>query len=236
MPNNIVSYITIGISSLVLSTFAMAEDLPKDEWLTRFGETAPALVCKNLTENVGVNKILMQAEITFDKCMGLIPQSFDKCKMQSYYLMPDSINTEAAAKWGNVIGECIGTDFAVTYLNNIFTPSIPNTFPSLKSSDTTEDVAKTLWLTRLKTSAPQLICTGLLKDPARRNDLSRLNITYEKCLTLIPPLFSKCEEELDASLPPAFNKYNGEKWTQIFGQCIGSGFAKKYLLSTSTPQ
>jgi hypothetical protein len=97
-----------------------------------------------------------------------------------------------------------------------------------------KDQTKDKWLTSLRdAAAPELICTGLLKDQARSVTLARLNISYEKCLTLIPDLFSKCEKELDKSLPSSFNKQSGEMWEQVIGECIGSAFVKKYLVSAS---
>lgn len=243
----------IGASTLLLSSFAYADtsnEMPKDEWLGKLKNVAPATICKSFTDSDEVNKQLVAAKIDYNKCLTLIPSLYDKCQTKFYSEIPATLNKENAEKWGGNIGECIGTDFAVNYfINNGTTPppdtstgkpsasadtnSTTATDGSTTDSQNKTEMSKDEWLGRLKAAAPELICKEFLKDEALSKQLSKLNIDYDKCLSLMPASIDKCATELSSSIPDVINKDSGEKWGNTLGECIGKDFAIKHLLSGS---
>lgn len=136
---------TLISTSLLLPTLAIAAatptatttDMAKDEWLRQLKVVAPTMICKSFIENEGVNKQMIAANINYDKCVTLIPMSFDKCEKQYYAKLPAIINSVNAGKWGTRIGECIGTDFAI----NNFTPA-PSSLPASDATPTADPTSQ----------------------------------------------------------------------------------------------
>ncbi|ARG97003.1 hypothetical protein [Legionella micdadei] len=95
---------------------AFADGLSKDDWINSLKDLAPAAVCKSFVQDNDLSKRLKEANISYDKCLTLIPTSFDKCQAKYYSQIPDKITKKEAEKWGNNIGMCIGGDFTVNYL------------------------------------------------------------------------------------------------------------------------
>ena len=62
--------------------------------------------------------------ISYDHCVLLIPDIAQKCEKKYDANLPAIINEESAEKWGRVIGECIGNDFAMSYL---YADTLPHT-------------------------------------------------------------------------------------------------------------
>lgn len=114
--------VIIGSGFLYLSlsaTTAFADGTSKDDWIRSLREFAPAAVCKSFQQDSDLNKKLAAAHISYDKCLTLIPASFDKCQAKYYSQIPATITSKDADKWGNNIGLCIGGDFTV---NNLIVP------------------------------------------------------------------------------------------------------------------
>ena len=91
-------------------------EMSKDEWLSKIKVVVAEPVCKGFMDDPSISARLNEQGITLEKCVGLIPAINDKCQKQFYDSLPAMINQESASTWGRKIGECIGGDFAMTYL------------------------------------------------------------------------------------------------------------------------
>lgn len=220
--------LVIGVGSLFFTGFSMAADSPsdmsKDQWLKSLKSVVPAMICKSYLANEQASKQLAAANINYDKCVALIPDSFDKCQTKSYDEIPATINNEIAEKWGSTIGECIGADFAANHL----TASAPSTSqPEAASSDS---MTKDVWFSKLKAAVPDAICKGFLADSSLGPQLKQKNIDYNKCLTLIPASVDKCQNNLYSSVPATIDSSNADHWGNAIGECIGKDFAVNHLI------
>ena len=138
MNNKTKFFVAFYAVCLSASTQAAATDeMGKDDWLAQVKTIIPAMICKGFNQNENINKQMMARDIDFNKCVTLIPASFDKCQKQYYAEIPAKINTNAE-KWGKVLGECIGGDFAVNHL--IAGPSATPTTPTVPAIPTTPTV------------------------------------------------------------------------------------------------
>lgn len=232
--------IVTGALGLLLSTLAIAADsnpgLAKDTWLKALKDVAGPAICKSFTENDSLKKQLMAANINYDKCLTLIPASYDKCQAKLYDSIPATVDESNAQKWGNSIGECIGGDFAVKYLVGS-TPSTTTTTTTTSSSttsgaDTTssEPIAKDAWLGKLKIALPGMICNGFLQDESLKKQMATMKIDYDKCVTLLPASIDKCSTELYSNIPATLDNKAVETWGNNLGECIGKDFATKHLI------
>ncbi len=263
----------LGIIILPLQGLAAAAptEMTKDDWLGKLKAVAPSVICQGFFEDASLKKRMEELKIDNDKCISLIPASFDKCQTQYYSGLPATMNKDSAAKWGHTIGECIGTDFATKYLVSnpqastssssdqttssstpsstspstpSTSPSTPSTSPSSPISSSTPatssdsqstDISRDQWLAQLKTLAPAMICQGFFGDPSLKKKLEDRSIDNTKCVNLIPASFEKCQNELYSNLPTTLNSDSANTWGHKIGECIGTDFAKKYLLPTATP-
>lgn len=246
--------LTAILGSLSFSAFAAeaTDQLTKDEWLGKLKDVVPGMICQNFTQNEAVNKQLVAANIDYNKCISLIPNSFQKCQDKYYSELPSMITKESAPKWGKAIGECIGSDFAMTHLIKPETSSATPTSPSSADSSSTTDTVKsdpatppkppanngdssTLskdeWLQKLTSIAPELICKGFFKEESLNQRLTKLKIDYNKCLTLLPPSVGKCQKQYYSDIPMTIDQGIASKWGHTIGECIGKDFAIKYLLA-----
>ncbi|MGQ3891533.1 hypothetical protein [Legionella sp. CNM-4043-24] len=249
----------MGASCIVLAPIsfaAAAEEMSKDEWLGKLKDVVPAMICTNFLNNEGVSKQLKVFNIDYSKCVSLIPASVDKCRDKYYKEIPDKITRDSAQQWGSTIGQCIGTDFAVTHLSSAAPESAapaPSTAPASEPVTDTATPAKTptpeaaapapeasasdastltkdAWLAKLKAVVPDLICKGFLGDESLGKQLGKLNINYDKCVTLIPASMDKCVSELYPGIPATIDDESAGKWGHAIGECIGKDFAVKYLM------
>ncbi|KTD42845.1 hypothetical protein [Legionella parisiensis] len=136
MPNKSLTAI-IGMNSILFSTIALAassKSVTKDEWLASFKEQAPAKMCRQLVDDPKTNKLLVNANISYDKCVALISVSFDKCKTKFYSELPVNLDNKDASTWGNNLGKCIGMDFLS---NNLTDTSQPTSATPATTSPTT---------------------------------------------------------------------------------------------------
>lgn len=226
----------IAASCFLFSTLVVADtssSMPKDEWLGKIKEMVAPAICKSFVGDAAVNKQLIAADINYDKCVTLVPASFDKCQAKYLAEIPATIDSKSAEKWGNSLGECVGSDFAVKYfVNETATAKKDNAEVSASSqpADSSNSISKDVWLGKLKMVVPDLICKGFLKDDSLGKQLATLKIDYNKCVTLIPPSVDKCQTELYASIPANIDDKSAETWGSSIGECIGKDFALKYLL------
>ncbi|WP_454784812.1 hypothetical protein [Legionella sp. WA2024007413] len=132
----------MGMSSIFFSAIALAtpnKSLSKDEWLTAFKELAPSKMCRRLVDDPKTNTLLQNANINYDKCVTLIPASFDKCQTEFYSELPQNINEKNVSLWSKKMGNCIGLDF---YTNNLLDPPNKPTKPTPTPSTTSPTTAK----------------------------------------------------------------------------------------------
>lgn len=101
---------------------------------------------------------------------------------------------------------------------------------SAATSTTITEMSKDVWLEKLKGVVPALICKGFTQDETVSKQLAKVNIDYEKCTTLIPSSFEKCQTDLYSSIPDKIDSEAAGKWGHSLGECIGKDFAIKYLL------
>lgn len=90
--------------------------IPKDQWLQKIKEVVSEPICKGFMEDSSISARLKEQKITLEKCVTLIPPIAEKCEKKYYDSVPAMITEENAGTWGRKIGECIGADFAMSYL------------------------------------------------------------------------------------------------------------------------
>ncbi|KTD23373.1 Uncharacterised protein [Legionella lansingensis] len=219
----------LGVMLLPLSTMATSPtEMTKDDWLAKLKEVAPSVICKGFFEEASLKQRMDDLKIDNAKCTSLIPDSFEKCQKQYYSNLPAMMNKESASKWGHTLGECIGTDFATKYLVSASSPS------TASSSTQSVDMPKDKWLEQVKALAPTMICNGFFEDESIKKKLQGRNIDNAKCMTLIPESFDKCQTQYYSSLPSTLNVETANTWGHKIGECIGTDFAKKYLVPAET--
>ena len=116
-------------TTIALSTFlpfmSYAEDatkqtspseMPKDTWLNTMTPMLPDLICKGFMQDKDLKKRFDEIQMTYEKCVSLIPESAKKCQNEIYADIPEKVDDKSAGTWGKTLGECIGKDFAEKYL------------------------------------------------------------------------------------------------------------------------
>ena len=99
------------------------------------------------------------------------------------------------------------------------------------SAEGLAEMPKNEWLGQIKSAVPVPICKSFIEDETISAQMTAHNISYDKCVSLIPAIAEKCQQKYYASLPPTMNRENAEKWGRLIGECIGNGFAMDYLSS-----
>ncbi|MFA6302323.1 MAG: hypothetical protein WC627_04210 [Legionella sp.] len=120
---------TIVLSSACIPSIALAEDavvapaesqtkteISKDAWLGQMGPILPDLICKGFMQDANLKKRFDELKMTYEQCIGYIPEISKKCQAQYYDKIPSKIDNESASTWGRTIGECIGKNYAEAYL------------------------------------------------------------------------------------------------------------------------
>lgn len=100
------------------SSEAPKQEMSKDEWLKQIKAVVSRPICKGFMEDESIAARFKELNMTFDQCVEKIPPITDKCQKKYYDKLPEKLNKTNAAKWGRLIGECIGADFAINYLYN----------------------------------------------------------------------------------------------------------------------
>lgn len=90
--------------------------MTKDAWLNQMMPLLPSLICKGFVQDKGLKQRFDEMKITYDQCVGYVPDIATHCKEQYYSQLPAMIDDEKAGTWGRVLGECIGKDFATKFL------------------------------------------------------------------------------------------------------------------------
>ncbi len=110
--------IGVGISMLSISTLVAADstETAKNVWIAQVKLAVSEPVCKSFIEDEAIATQMKARNINYDKCISLMPAITDKCIQKFEPSLPPSLNDESAEKWGRVIGECIGNNFAMSYL------------------------------------------------------------------------------------------------------------------------
>lgn len=98
-----------------------------------------------------------------------------------------------------------------------------------ETSDNSNEVTKEVWLAQVKQAVAEPICKSFIDDESIAAQMSANNLSYDKCLTVIPALADKCEQKYASSLPAKINHDIAQKWGRLIGECIGNGFASDYL-------
>ncbi|ASQ45619.1 hypothetical protein [Legionella clemsonensis] len=227
--SNLMALMSIGAVLPVSGIAASPTEMTKDDWLGKLKSVAPTVICQGFFEDAALKKRMEELKIDNAKCVSLIPASFDKCQTQYYSSLPTTINKENASKWGHTMGECIGTDFATKHL--IGTPPVSSDSSADNTTNSTANMSKDTWFAQLKSLAPTMICQGFFDDASIKKKLNDRNIDNTKCVTLIAPSFEKCQSDYYANLPATIDSKTANTWGRKIGECIGTDFAKKYLIS-----
>lgn len=93
-----------------------SSEMTKEAWLKTIGPMLPSLICKGFMADPDLKQRLDTIKMSYDQCVSVIPESFDKCENQLFSSIPKKITNTDAATWGKALGECIGKDFAMKYL------------------------------------------------------------------------------------------------------------------------
>ena len=97
-------------------TTPTATEMTKEAWLKAMTPMLPDLICKGFMSDADLKKRFDELKMTYEQCVGYIPESSKKCQDQIYASIPEKINGESAGVWGKTLGECIGRDFAEKHL------------------------------------------------------------------------------------------------------------------------
>lgn len=90
--------------------------MTKENWLNTIVPMLPSLICKGFLNDPDLKLRLDAIKMDYDKCIGVIPESVNKCQNQISASIPDKVTDADASTWGKTLGECIGKDFAMKYL------------------------------------------------------------------------------------------------------------------------
>ena len=131
--NNKFKLYLIGMGVVLLPLFSLpassdsTTDLSKADWLEQVRMAASVPICKSFVEDESIAAQMKVRQISYEHCVSLIPDIAQKCEKKYDASLPATINDDSAEKWGRVIGECIGHEFAMSYL---YPPdTLPDTLP-----------------------------------------------------------------------------------------------------------
>lgn len=113
--------IGVGMSLLPIVVLAAVPDLTgtaKNVWIEQVKMAVSVPVCKSFTEDESIAVQMKARNINYDRCLALMPAITDKCIQKYEANLPETLNDESAEKWGRIIGECIGNNFAMGYLHS----------------------------------------------------------------------------------------------------------------------
>jgi len=112
----------IGVSMLLPAVAGAAVPdlggISKNDWISQVKTAVSVPVCKSFTEDQSIAAQMKARDINYDKCLALMPAITDKCIQKFDAGLPETLNDESAEKWGRIIGECIGNNFAMGYLHS----------------------------------------------------------------------------------------------------------------------
>ena len=112
--------LVVGLLLLVNMSYATEDDdkgqMPKDIWLGQVKQAVPEPICKSFLDDESIAAQMAANHISYEQCLKQIPTLASKCEQKYYDSLPASITHENAEKWGQLLGECIGNDYATHYL------------------------------------------------------------------------------------------------------------------------
>jgi hypothetical protein len=91
-------------------------EMSKDVWLEEVRKVVSDPVCKSFMADEIIAEQMKMRSISFETCMSLVPKISENCEKQYYSSLPTTITDMNAEKWGQILGECIGIHFAMSYL------------------------------------------------------------------------------------------------------------------------
>ena len=99
--------------------------------------------------------------------------------------------------------------------------------------DIVSDISKNDWIKQVKEQVSVPVCKSFIEDEAIAAQMTARDMSYDKCLSLMPAVTEGCVKEYDARLPTSIDDISAEKWGKLLGECIGNRFAKQYLYTDS---
>ena len=105
-------FISIGLLLLIGSTSAMANEISKDDWINGMSTALPAYLCK--------------AEQYFRQCFNVTQTECEEttlsttriCLAKNKEKIPNRLRQpEEGTHWGNIIGTCAGSAYAIALQN-----------------------------------------------------------------------------------------------------------------------
>ena len=114
--------LAIGSLLLPLMSFATPQEttpveMTRGDWLTQVNTGIPEPVCKSFIEDPSIAAQMKVRNISYQSCVSLMPKIAENCEKKYATSIPATLDDQSAHKWGKVIGECIGNDFAMLYLS-----------------------------------------------------------------------------------------------------------------------
>ncbi len=111
-----ISIFLFTLLSQAAPTVTSAEEISRAVWLEQVRGAASVPICKSFIEDESISAQMKSKNMSYENCVSLIPAIAEKCEKKFETSIPATINDENADKWGKLIGECIGNDFAMSYL------------------------------------------------------------------------------------------------------------------------
>tara|TARA_Y100000588_G_C14181870_1_gene894045 strand:+ start:766 stop:1194 length:429 start_codon:yes stop_codon:yes gene_type:complete len=100
---------------------------------------------------------------------------------------------------------------------------------STEHAEQSKNISKNEWLLQIKKVVPEPICKGFMEDPQIKARFDKVNMSYDACLTKIPPLAESCINQFEKKIPNQITQSTASKWGHEIGQCIGNNFASQFL-------
>ena len=91
-------------------------DLSKEMWIEQVKASSAAPICKSFMEDTSIAVQMTAHHISYEQCLSLVSTISETCVNKYSNEFPAIIDDLNADKWGRVLGECIGNDFAKRYL------------------------------------------------------------------------------------------------------------------------
>ena len=107
--------------------------------------------------------------------------------------------------------------------------ALPATSAQINTSSQT--LTKDEWFSILTPLIPKTVCTDFFKDKKYVKRFQKINMSYEKCVSLMPLSVSKCQSEIYAKVPGSIDRKASSIWSKKFGRCIGKDFAKQNIIN-----
>lgn len=109
----LVSIISLFIILFLIGTWL---GIPKDDWINDFKKRVSVEMCQFLIQSDDTKQYMQQYNITYARCIAIIPKSVDICIAKYSNQLPSRMNTISGHTWSEKIGKCIN---AVFYDRNI---------------------------------------------------------------------------------------------------------------------